>query len=115
MGKEQRQFERTDCPFEIHYRIVGEQLESWRAALSLDLSAKGARFKTEDFIELDMELLVRLVLPANRGDLIVKGQVVWSRSGGPRSTEVGIAFIDVTADQVAQLDELVQFLRLRPH
>ena len=108
MGEERRDFSRTPVPFDIRYHIYGELGESWRTMTTLNISAGGMRFRSDDVIEAGTQLEVQIALPS--APLIVRGRVVWSRLLGSGVSENGVQFTDVTPEQLERIDELVRFL-----
>jgi len=110
MGPERRDFARANQPFESRGRIYGELMEAWRTITTLNISATGMRFRTDDVLPLGTVLEVEISLPCLREPLKVHGQVVWSQAMASGVAEHGAEFIDVSIEQAAQIDELVKFL-----
>lgn len=110
MGEERRDFSRAPVPFDIRYRIYGELGESWREITTLNISAGGMRFRSDDLIEVGIQLEVQIALPSAPAPLIVRGRVAWSRLLGSGVSENGVQFTNVTPEQLEQIDGLVRFL-----
>ncbi|MBI3324593.1 MAG: PilZ domain-containing protein [Candidatus Omnitrophica bacterium] len=84
-------------------------MASWHGALIVGFSATGLRAMSGPAFSPGTRLALRFRFPHHPEPYRVLGEVAWSR---PVSglTESGIAFIDVTAAQRDDLNELVQFL-----
>ena len=75
--------------------------QAWRV-LSNDVSGLGARFTTEEQLEVKTPLEVKIKLPDQAASITCKAEVVWSRIVTPAQksyewpmTEVGIGFLDL--------------------
>ena len=110
MGEERRQFSRADQPFEARGRIYGELTESWHTITTLNISATGMRFRSNDTLPLGTVLELEINLPCLREPLMVRGQIVWSRAVASGVAENGAVFINVSIGQAEQVDQLVKFL-----
>ncbi len=110
MGEERRQFSRADQPFEARGRIYGELTESWHTITTLNISAAGMRFRSDDMLPLGTVLELEVNLPCLREPLVVRGRVVWSRAVASGVAENGVEFINVSLGQSEQIDQLVKFL-----
>ena len=75
--------------------------KAWRV-LSNDISGLGARFTTEEQLEVKTPLEVEIKLPDQATPISCKAEVVWNRVTPPQKsyewpmTEVGIGFLDLT-------------------
>ena len=112
MGQEQRRFDRTPQPFQVRCRRINEPLHAWDLALTHDLSAAGMRIQSSEPFDIGTILDVQIELPNLPGSAHLQGRVVWGRTSAVR--EYGIEFVEITPDQQALIDELVQFLKKRP-
>lgn len=114
MGREQRRFDRVPEAFSMRCRPAGSLQEPWRNAVTLDLGAGGISFQSGQLFDLEARVEIELRLPGVLSELIVTGRVVrvTSRPGGV--TEIATEFFDLTPDQQAHIDELVQFLKKPP-
>ena len=113
MGQERRQFARVLHPFDVQYRRYGKLGETWQVVTTLNLSAGGTRFRSEDALDTDEILELQIELPGIRERLMLRGRVTWCHMQASGVTEHGVEFIDVTGEQRAQIDNLVHFLRKR--
>ena len=112
MGEERRRFPRITQPFRVQYRI-GDVGGGWEAATTINLSAAGVRFRSEQPIERGNRIELQIQLPNATEPLHLLGLVVWSQMESPQVIDVGVEFVDVTLEQQAQVDRLVQFLSKR--
>jgi c-di-GMP-binding flagellar brake protein YcgR len=110
MARERRRFSRADQPFETRYRLLGELMHGWCAARTLNISAGGIRFRSEEPLERGSMLEIQLKLPSHAEVLVLQGRVSWSKTQASGVTEIGVELLDVTPDQQAQIDAVVQFL-----
>jgi len=108
--KERRDFGRVPVPFDIRYRIYGELGESWHEIATINISAGGMRFRTDDLIDVGTPLEVQIALPGSPAPLIVQGKVVWSQLLGSGVSENGVQFTAMTPEQHEHIDGLVRFL-----
>ena len=113
MGSDQRRFDRIPQPFETKCRRIHELLKPWIAALTRDLSAAGMCVQSNERFEIGALLDIQIELPNVPGVLHLQGRVVWQR--GWSVVEYGVEFLEITPDQQAQIDEIVQFLKKRHH
>jgi uncharacterized protein (TIGR02266 family) len=111
---ERRDFGRVPVPFAIRYRIYGELGESWHEITTINISAGGMRFRTDDLLEVDSQLEVEISLPGSPTPLVVQGKVVWSQALGAGASENGVQFLNMTPQQREHIDSLVQFLVKKP-
>lgn len=111
MTPDQRRFDRIPHPFETKCRLTQEPLKPWIDTLTRDLSAAGMCVQSNERFEVGALLDVQMQLPNVPGTLQLQGRVVWQR--GSTVMEYGIEFLEITPDQQAQIDELVQFLKKR--
>lgn len=109
-SSERRDFSRTPVPFVVRCRIYGELGESWRAITTVNISAGGMRFRTEDLIGVGAQLEIEISLPGSPAPLIVQGKVVWSQALGAGASEHGVQFMEMTPQQHEHVDGLVGFL-----
>lgn len=110
MTRERRFFSRVPHAFEVKYRL-DELGAPWRAVTTINLSASGMRFRTEEPLEQGTALELQMTLTGIREVLIVRGHVVWSQMQASGVTENGVAFMDVKPEQQIQIDSLVGFLK----
>lgn len=113
MGRDQRRFDRIPQPFEAKCRRAQEPLKPWITVLTRDLSAAGMCVQSDERYEIGALLDVQIELPNVPGVLHLQGRIVWQR--GSAAVEYGVEFVDITPDQQAQIDEIVQFLKKRHH
>jgi len=111
MTRERRQFFRVSIPFDAKYRFFGELTQGWRTVRTLNLSAGGMRFKSSDLLEVGGFVEVQIQLPSEREPLMLRGRLAWSQAQASGVTENGLEFIEVTPQQQAKIDELVDFLK----
>ena len=114
MGIEQRRFDRVTDSFQIECRRAGSLSETWRRVALIDLSAGGLGFSAEELFEPGEPLEVQIRLPNMSTPLLLRVQVVRSESLAPGACRCAVEFIEVTPDQQAKIDALVQFLRPPP-
>jgi len=112
--KERRDFGRVPVPFDIRYRVYGELGESWHDLTTINISAGGMRFCTEELIDVGTSLEIQIGLPGSPAPLIVQGKVIWSRLLGSGVSENGVQFIAMTPQQHEHIDGLVRFLMTKP-
>lgn len=108
--KERRRDSRLAQPFQVRYRLYGELTESWRTAMTVNLSASGLRFRSADLMEIGRELQVELLLPTSKEPLVLRARIIWSQPMASGVTENGAEFDDITPEQGAQIDAMVKFL-----
>lgn len=111
MGDEQRGFVRIPLPFHASCRHYGALTETWHPVALLDLSAGGMSFTSEDLFELDSSLEIKIQLPTDAALLILRGILRRVKSRSTNFVEYGAEFSEMTPDQQAKIDELVQFLK----
>jgi uncharacterized protein (TIGR02266 family) len=107
---ERRDFGRVPVPFAIRYRVYGQLGESWHEIATINISAGGMRFRTDDPIEVGSHLELEIALPGSPAPLVVQGKVVWNQALGARASENGVQFMEMTPDQHEHIDSLVRFL-----
>ena len=113
MGMEQRRFQRIPESFRLQCRRAGSLAETWRHVTTLDLSAGGASFESEELYDPSDTLDIRIDLPNFRVPLLLRGRVIRSRPRPGGAMECGVEFVDMTPEQQGAIDELVQFLSKR--
>jgi len=111
MTRERREFHRIPQEFHAQYRLYGDLMASWSEIVLVNLSAGGMRFRSEDTIPKDTIIEMKLHLPHAHAPLVLHGSVAWSQLQASGVIESGVQFMDVTIEQQAQIDYLVQFLR----
>ena len=111
MGRERRQFPRVPHPFDVRYRPAGTFGATWQLAQTVNLSAGGLRFCTEDMFELGDLLETQIELPGMHAPLVLQGRVIWKQLLAAGVLEYGVEFLDVGPDQQVQIDQLVAFLQ----
>ncbi len=110
MGQEQRQFPRVPQPFEAKYHRLGELTQGWSTARTMNLSAGGIRFRSEESFEPGTLLEVQLQLPSETQLLMLQGRVIWCQAQASGVAEVGVEFLNLTPQQQVQIDNIVNFL-----
>lgn len=108
MSKERRRFDRASQSVEVQYRRRSDLPQPWEEGLMLNLSAAGIRLQLRGCADPGTILEVQIKLPNNRNPVALCGRVVWRAP--PNASICGIELLDVTPDQRADIDELVQFL-----
>lgn len=114
MGSEQRSFERASASFEISCRRAGAFSEIWRQVTVTDFSAGGLGFEVEELFEEGEPLDIQIRLPSARDTLLLRARVVRCQSLPSKMCRCAVEFVEMTPDQQAEIDTLVQFLRPRP-
>jgi hypothetical protein len=92
-------------------------MELWRTGTIVDLSAGGFRLTTTQALDEGVKLEFEIRLPGRAGPYVLYGQIVWTKDIAVDLKEYGVELVDITPDNKAELDELVQFLlkaRLKP-
>ena len=115
MGKEQRRFDRIPETFSARCRPAGSLQEPWRSVVTLDLGAGGMSLQSEQLFDAEDRVDIEMRLPGILEGLILRGRVVRSRPLAPGTVDVAVEFLDVTPDEQARIDELVQFLKKPTH
>ena len=110
MRKERRRFSRTSQSLDAQYRLIGELSTSWMQVIAVNIGAAGARIRGAESMEVASLLELQVQLPGARKPLVVQGRVIWSRMQASGVTESGVEFLEITAEQQWQIDELVRFL-----
>jgi len=110
MGQEQRQFKRIPEAFNVQCRPAGTLSEVWRLVVTIDFSAGGIGFESQQAFDIGDALEIQMTIPSFRTPLIVKGSVVRIKTTPWSTSECAAQFFDVTPDQQFALDELVAFL-----
>jgi hypothetical protein len=111
MGQEQRRFDRTPEAFTVRCRSAGSLEEPWRNAVTLDLGAGGISFQTQQPFDPEDRLEIECRLPGVLSELVVTGRIVRITVHPGGVTETAVEFLDLTPDQQAKIDDLVQFLK----
>ena len=114
MRSERRRFDRVKASFEITYRVAGTLTETWRAVTIIDLSAGGLSFDSQELFEEREPIEVQIRLPGARSTLLLRALVVRSDMMASGLYRCALEFAELTPDQQAGIDELVQFLRPPP-
>ena len=114
MGSEQRRFDRVKASFKVAGRRAGALSETWRRVAAIDFSAGGLSFESEELFEAGEPMEFEIALPSLRMPLHLRAQMVRSEVLAPGRYGCAAEFVDVTPDQQAAIDELVQFLRKPP-
>lgn len=110
MGQEQRQFKRVPEAFNVKCRPAGTLSDVWRQVVTVDFSAGGIGFESEQTYDVGDLLEIQMTIPSFRTPLIVKGRVVRIKTTPWSTSEVAAQFFEVNPDQQFSLDELVAFL-----
>ncbi len=108
--RERRRFSRVQQPLDAQFRLYGELTSSWRSARTLNISANGLRFRSEDTLAPGTAIEIQIPLPGMREPLVVRGMVAWAQMQASGVTESGVEFMELSPDTQAQIDELVRFL-----
>lgn len=113
---DQRRFDRVPAGFGLESECRSDQMpaNTWSSIAVVDLSAGGLRFHSRESLGLGELIDVRIRLPNLAKPLALRARVVRRGSPGPGGRECAAEYLDVTPDQRAEIDELVQFLRTRP-
>ncbi len=114
MGSEQRRFDRVAALFEVECRRAGSLSETWRRVTVVNFSAGGLGFCSGELFESGESLEVQIRFPSFRAPLLMRARVVRGELLAPGTCRCAVEFVEMTVDQQAQLDDLVQFLRTRP-
>jgi len=112
--RERRQFPRIPQVFQVQFRPFGQLMESWCEVIMRNLSAGGIRFRHAEPLDVGSILELQMQLPTDPQPLILQGRVVWSQLQASGASENGIEFLEVTPEQRARIDRMVQFLQ-RPN
>ena len=110
---EQRRFDRVPEVFNVRCRDYGALSEGWRLVYTMDVSAGGIGFQTADLFYEGQMLEIQITLPSFRAPLSLRGVVVRCRPVAG-AYDCATEFVNVSPDQQAAIDTLVQFLRRRP-
>ena len=113
MGQEQRRFERIPVSFNVQCRRSGALAESWQQVATIDFSAGGLGFQSDEPFEVGETLDVRIHLESFPEPLAIRGCIVRTYPLPVGARGCALEFLEMTPDQQARLDELVQFLRKR--
>ena len=100
--------------FEVECRRAGALSEAWQRVAVVDFSAGGLRFHSDEPFDPGEPLEVQVRLPNIRWPLLLRALVVRSEPLAPGACRCAVEFVEVTPDQQAEIDGLVQFLRTRP-
>jgi c-di-GMP-binding flagellar brake protein YcgR len=111
MGSDQRKFDRIPEVLDAQCRPTMGFSGNWRVIATLDISAGGIGFQTQELFETSDTVEIQLRLPGMPGPLVLPGMVVRSRPLPSGLSECAVEFTDVSPSQRAELDALVQFLR----
>ena len=113
MGDERRQFERVPEALRTECRRLRVTWEHWREIHVLDFSIGGLRFESEEPYDVSETVALQIQLPGRPAPVLLSGQISWARRKPSGMTECGAAFTEMTPDQEADIDELIQFLKKR--
>lgn len=111
MGAERRQFNRAPEELQARCRHCGAMESTWRPITTLDLSAGGMRFQSEDAFEPGGLLEIELPMPHGAKRFVLRSRLLWTKARSPSEAEHGVEFVDVRETEQLQLDALVDFLR----
>ena len=111
MRADRRGFSRVPQSFDAQYRSLGGIDEAWKVVSTINLSAAGMRFRSAQLLEPGTPLEIQVKLPNMQQPLFLRGRVAWSQMQASSVVENGVEFVDMTNDQQAHIDQLVQFLR----
>ena len=110
MSLNQRRFDRIPEALTARCRPVGALAEPWQTVITADLSAGGMSFESGQLVEEGSCVELELPLPG-AADVTLRGRVVRAAPKGPGAADIAVEFLDVSPEQQAQIDTLVQFLR----
>lgn len=110
-SEQRRRFDRVPEAFSVRCRSAGALQDPWRDAVTLDLSAGGISLQIQQLFDPQDRVEVELRLPGVLSELILTGRVVRITVHPGGVTEAAVEFLDVTPDQQAKIDDLVQFLK----
>ena len=113
MGEERRRFPRIQQTLTVQCRPHGSLAASWRPVTMVNISAVGIRLLSEQPLESDETFDLQVTLPGSAAPLLIQGRAAWTRMQASGVTESGVEFVNMTSDQQAQIDTLVQFLSRR--
>ena len=111
MTQNRRRFERLPGSFQVTCRRSGTIAEAWRPVATLNISAGGILFESEEPCEVADVLEIQIHLMSFKAPLVVKGQVVRVSPLPSGLMQCGAEFMDVTPDRQVEIDEIVQFLK----
>lgn len=112
MSQNQRRFDRVPEALTARCRPAGALQDPWQTVITVDLSAGGMSFESGHLVEEGSGVELELHLPG-AADVTLRGRVVRAASKGPGAAEIAVEFMDMSPEQQAQIDTLVQFLRKR--
>lgn len=110
MGEEQRRFPRVPEFFETQCHRAGTLAEGWRRVRTIDMSAGGMSFLTDRPYDEGDVLEIQVNLSGRHAPLTLRGRVVRCEPSAGMlwcATE----FVEPTPDQLAAIDDMVEFLR----
>ncbi len=108
---ERRSFPRVPHDFNGQFRQAGVFTELWNPMSVMNLSASGMRFRTDLPLEAAMVLDLKFQIPGLEGALNSQGRVVWTAMPAAGIIEAGVEFLDLSLEQKAAIDRMVEFLR----
>lgn len=114
MGEELRRFDRIREAFRAECRRYGALAETWRPVIAVDLSASGFAFVTDEWFQEGEDVSLQFRLPGSREPLALRATIIRSVRESPGAIQCAAEFTEVTLDQQAEIDTLVQFLKSRP-
>lgn len=109
--RERRRFNRVQEPLELLYRPSGELAASWHKAILVNISAGGLRFRSDEAVESGTLLELQIQLPGSRQPATIRGLVIWTQMPAAGVTESGVEFSDTDPEKLAEIDDVVEFLR----
>ena len=113
MGDELRQFDRVPQAFMVRCRSSGSLTAIWQSMSTLDVSAGGILLRGEMLADPGDVLDIALLMPGGKEQLL-RGRVIRVKEWGPGMFESAVEFVNVSPDQQADIDQLVQFLKKGP-
>jgi hypothetical protein len=114
MGEEQRRFDRIQEAFSVRCRSAGSLQDPWRNAVTVDVSAGGVSLQTQQLFDPEDRVEIEFRLPGILSELVLTGRIIRIQAHPGGVTEAAVEFLDVTPDQQAKIDDLVQFLKRSP-
>lgn len=113
MSEERRGSPRVSHPFEARYYPFNELAIGWRPVQVVNISIGGIRFLGREPLAADQELELDVPLPGTLRPIRLRGRVVWTRMPAAGLSESGVAFSDLSLEQMLKIEEFVQFLTHR--
>jgi hypothetical protein len=110
MGQEQRRFARVSQQLSAQCRPYGSLASTWRHVVTVDFSAVGTKFISDELLEPEAMVEFQLLLPGFHEPLVLRGRVIRSQPLPAGQMESAIEFMDVTPEAQERIDQMVRFL-----